>query len=44
MAVTYGALNLKTRTNGGLSAWQMQRAKELLLDDLAVNRSVSGAG
>lgn len=41
MATTYGSLTLKTRISGGLSAWQMQRAKELLLDDLAASRSLA---
>jgi AraC family transcriptional regulator len=41
MAVAYGFLQPRDVVSGRLSAWQMKRAEELLLDDLAANRSLA---
>lgn len=41
MAVTYGFLSPEEPTSGCLSTWQMRRTEELLLDDLAANRSLA---
>jgi AraC family transcriptional regulator len=41
MAVTYGFLPAGEPVSGRLSSWQLKRAEELLLDDLAANRSLA---
>lgn len=42
LAQTYGGLNVPAqKALGGLAPWQERRAKELLLDDLRADRSIS---